>query len=297
MLAILRSLDQNRAQRDYENLTHSTCTDRHAMASRKEQKDQARAARMAAERAAVERAKRNRKLQLFGILGVVAVVVIAAVVISSLSSSSSTTPPKTKAQEKPIEAAVDTLLAGIPQSGTVLGKPTAPVTLTYFGDLECPVCQDFTLNGGLPQLVSNDVRQGKVKVDYRSFCTATCNDHSQSLFNQQQVAAYAAGQQDLFWYYAELFYREQHAETSDYVNTSFLDNLAVQVPGLNYAKWRTDQGDPTLLAQVQADANAGTTDGVSGTPTLIATGPKGSQQVPQSVPSYGDLEQAIKDVQ
>ncbi len=265
------------------------------MASRKEQKDQARAARLAAEHAAAERLKRTRKLQLFGILGVVAVIVIAAIVISSGGSTSST-PIKNSKQEKPIEAAVDTLLAGIPQSGTVLGKPSAPVTITYYGDLECPVCQEFTLDGGFPQLVSNDVRQGKVKVDYRSFCTATCNSHSQSLFNEQQVAAYAAGLQDRFWYYAELFYREQGDETSDYVNTTYLDNLAVQVPGLDYAKWKTDQGDPALLAQVQADGTAGNTDGVTGTPTLIAMGPKGAQPLSSGVASYSEIEQAIKQV-
>ena len=39
--------------------------------------------------------------------------------------------------------------AGIPQSGNALGNPTAPVTLEYFGDLECPICREFTL-GALP---------------------------------------------------------------------------------------------------------------------------------------------------
>ena len=34
---------------------------------------------------------------------------------------------------------------------------------------------------------------GNAKLDYKSFCTATCNDWSQAEFNTQQVAAYAAG--------------------------------------------------------------------------------------------------------
>src|SRR5271156_809723 len=40
---------------------------------------------------------------------------------------------------KRTESQVTALLSGIPQRGTVLGDPRAPVTLTYFGDLECPI--------------------------------------------------------------------------------------------------------------------------------------------------------------
>ncbi len=233
-------------------------------------------------------------MQLLGIIGAVVVAVIVLVIVSSSGGGSTSSIPTNTKAETAVDKGVDTLLAGIPQSGTTLGNPKAPVTITYFGDLECPVCADFTLHGGFPQLVSNDVRQGKVKVDYRSFCTATCNNHSQSLFNQQQVAAYAAGQQNLFWHYAELFYHEQGDETSNYVNTAYLDKLAAQVPGLDITKWRTDQGDPALLAQVEADGTAANTDGLRGTPSLIVTGPKGAQPLAQSVPSYSDIEQAIK---
>ena len=42
---------------------------------------------------------------------------------------------------------VNSLLAGIPQSAMRLGSPSAPVTVTEFGDLECPVCRDFALTG------------------------------------------------------------------------------------------------------------------------------------------------------
>ncbi len=42
------------------------------------------------------------------------------------------------------------MVGGIPQSGNTLGAPNAPVTLQYFGDLECPICKEFTL-GALPR--------------------------------------------------------------------------------------------------------------------------------------------------
>ncbi|MGO9900210.1 MAG: DsbA family protein [Solirubrobacteraceae bacterium] len=267
------------------------------MASRKEQKEQARAARLAAERALAERAQRNRRMLTLG--GVLAAVVVVVAVLIVVSSSGSNNPGGivTGAKQKQYEAQVNTLLAGIPQSGTTLGKPSAAVSVTYYGDLECPVCKDFTLGqagGGFPQLVAQDVRQGRVKVTYRSFCTATCNSHSQSVFNDQQVAAYAAGSQNLFWDYAELFYREQGDETTDYVDEKYLDTLAAQVNGLDIAKWQTDRGDPALLAQVQADEASATADHVSATPSLIVKGPKGSVPLPAGAASYSELEQAIK---
>ena len=137
-----------------------------------------------------------------------------------------TNPDPGKQQATAITKTVDTLLAGIPQTGTQLGNPKAPVTMTYFGDLECPICRDFTLLGGMSQLISNDVRQGKVKVVYKSFCTATCNGPGQSVFNTQQVAAYAAGMQNKFWNYAETFYREQGTEDTGYVTENYLTHLA-----------------------------------------------------------------------
>src|SRR5579875_1472418 len=171
------------------------------MASRKEQKEQARARRLAEEQAATARAQRVRRLQLLaGAVTVAIVVVVVAIAISAGSGGS--TGLQNKHQASQTYAQVNTLLSGIPQSGTTLGNPDAKVTMVYYGDLECPICRDFTLFGGFSQLVQNDVRQGKVKVVYKSFCTATCNGPGQAVFNKQQVAAYAAGEQDLFWDYA-----------------------------------------------------------------------------------------------
>jgi len=98
---------------------------------------------------------------------------------------------------------VTALLAHIPQKGNALGNPRAPVTLQYFGDLQCPYCKRFTL-GALTTLIDDYVRQGKLEVEYRSLRTAT---HNPSIFQIQQVAALAAGSQNKLWDFVELFYR------------------------------------------------------------------------------------------
>jgi protein-disulfide isomerase len=265
------------------------------MASRKEQKEQARARRLAQEQAATVQAQRMRRMQLMAGAVIVAVIVIAVAIAISVGGSGPSG-LQNKHQASKTYAQVSSLLNGIPQSGVTLGNPSAKVTIVYYGDLECPICRDFTLSGGFPQLVQSDVRQGKVKVVYKSFCTATCNGPGQQVFNTQQVAAYAAGKQDLFWDYAELFYREQGAEGTGYVTPKYLDTLAGQIPKLKLAQWQQDRKDPSLLAEVQADESRGSSLGVQGTPTLIAQGPKGTQPVASAVPSYSDLETAIKQV-
>lgn len=225
------------------------------------------------------------------ILAAVAVVVVAIAISSG--GGGGTNGLQTGAKSTQLVAQVTSLLTGIPQSGATLGNPKAPVTMTYYGDLQCPVCQQFTLNGGFPELVAKDVRAGKVKVVYRAFQTATQNPQT---FSTQQVAALAAGKQNHFWDYTELFYRQQGAESSGYVTDSFLNGLARQVPGLGISSWSTARNDQALSGQIVSDNQAGRTAGVQGTPTLLFQGPKGQTTAPSGVPSYSDIQSAIKQV-
>jgi protein-disulfide isomerase len=190
---------------------------------------------------------------------------------------------------------VETLLFGLPQAGRELGNPAAPVTIVFFGDLECPLCRYFA-NSSLAQLISKNVRDGTVKIIFRSFCTSTCNGPGRSVFNTQQAAAYAAGVQHLFWDYALLFYREQGEEATNYVNASYLTRLAKQIPGLNLERWQTERGSPVLVSQVNADERLANSERLIGTPTLIISGPKGKKQIAGGVALYSDLQRAITQV-
>jgi protein-disulfide isomerase len=133
-------------------------------------------------------------------------------------------------------------------------------------------------------------------VVYDAFCTATCNGPKPDEFPVQQAAALAAGKQNKFWQFVELFYRQQESETDAYVTDAFLNGLARQVTGLNFAQWSSQRSDPNLTAEVTAQQNQGKTIGVSGTPTLIFKGPKGQAVANAAVPTYAQLQQAIKQV-
>ncbi len=261
--------------------------------SRTKQKDEARARRLAEERARDERAARMHRIRGVGGIAVGAIVVVAVAIAISSSANGGTGLQKGSGASKTV-ASVTQLLSGIPQSGAVLGNPSAKVTMTYYSDLECPICRDFTLSGGFGQLVANEVRSGKVKVVYRSLETATQDPQT---FQTQHVAALAAGTQNLFWHYIELFYREQGQEDTSYVTESYLTGLAKQVPGLNLSEWQTARNDQSLVSQVQSDEAAGTAAHVTGTPTLIFQGPKGTASPSGGgLPGYSDLQKAINQI-
>jgi protein-disulfide isomerase len=238
--------------------------------TRKQRREQARTERKAAEQAAAAGAARRRRMTQLG--GAVAVVVVAivAILIATSGGSSKTKPPPFEhpTQEKPVKeavAAVTSELNGIPQTGSVLGKPTAPVTMAYFGDLECPICKEFTL-GALPKVIQNDVRTGKLKVDYRNLETATREPET---FRNQQSAALAAGKQNKGWYYIELFYHLQGAEGSGYVTEKYLQGLAEATPGLNLTKWTADRADQSFQATIATDAQEANNAGFNGTPSFL----------------------------
>jgi len=271
------------------------------MASRTRQKEEARARRLAEERARAEKERRERRLRMIGGAVLVAIAVVVAAVIVSTSGGGSSAPPPNSPAAKKIAATVNASLAGIPQSATTLGSPSAKVTITEYGDLECPVCKDFAL-GAAKQLIANEVRSGKVKLVFQPLETATGNGPNSSWWVPQQAAAVAAGKQDLAWNYIMLFYNLQGDETSPYVNDSYLNDLAKLVPGLDYNTWFSDRTSSTLTAQTRAQSTSDTntigaeTNGNIGTPTLVAQGPKGATQPVQGDLPYGDVQQLISSV-
>lgn len=232
--------------------------------TRKQRREQAREQRKALEEEAVAGAKRKARLTQLGIVVAVVVGVVVVILIATGGGGAKKVAPHSAAATQ-TTAAVNTLIGGIPQNGNVLGNPNAPVTLQYFGDLECPICKEFTL-GALPPIIQKWVRTGKVKIEYRSLETAT---REQETFKTQQVAALAAGKQSKMWNYLETFYHEQGEEDSGYVTESYLQGLAQQVPGLNLTAWTNERSDPALVTQVATDAQTANNVGFTGTPSFL----------------------------
>ncbi len=208
--------------------------------------------------------QRKRVYQLTGAAFVV-LVIVAIVLLATGGNAAQKVPAPTSPTANRASSEVAALLNGIPQAGNALGSASAPVRMQYFGDLECPVCREFTL-GALPALIAKFVRPGKLKIEYRSLQTATRNPET---FRTQQIAALAAGKQNKMWYFVELFYHEQGEEDSGYVTESFLQGLAQQVPGLNLADWSAARSDESYAKQVARDAQVAEQHGFNGTPSFL----------------------------
>jgi protein-disulfide isomerase len=192
-------------------------------------------------------------------------VVVVGIVTIALTSGSARRPPQSPRHPGDVVQSIDSLLAGIPQSSNTLGQASAPVTLRWFGDMECPFCKEFTL-GALPSIIQRWVRGGQLKIEYFSLETAT---REPKVFQRQEVAALAAGLQDRMWNYLETFYHEQGEEDSGYVTEHYLREIARQVRGLNQALWAEDRHDPTLVTRMKAGQLAGIRAGFRGTPAFL----------------------------
>ncbi|HXN38456.1 MAG TPA: thioredoxin domain-containing protein [Solirubrobacteraceae bacterium] len=263
----------------------------HAL-TRKQRRERARAERKALERAAVAgAARRTRMTQLAIVVSVVVAGIVAILIATAGSGAVKKIAPET-AQARSVDSSVSTLLAGLPQNGNVLGRPTAPVTLEYFGDLECPVCRSFTVNA-LPSIIGKWVRGGQLRIEYHSLETAT---REPEVFKSQQVAALAAGKQQKMWNFIETFYHEQGEEDSGYVTEGYIQGIAKQVPGLNLTQWTSERNEPTLAGQVESDAQAANDAGFNGTPSFLIgrSGGAMTKLEPSSYSQAGPFDEAIE---
>jgi protein-disulfide isomerase len=260
----------------------STVEDDEQDLTRKQRREQARAQRKAIEEAEAASAQRRTRLTQLGIVAVIVIAIIVGIVIATSGGGSK----KGIGNQHEVNATVtevSSLLAGIPQSGNTLGDPKAPVTLQYFGDLQCPVCREFTL-GALPALIAKDVRAGKLRIEYKALETATREPET---FKTQQVAALAAGRQNKAWDYIELFYHQQGEEGSEYVTENYLQKLAKQVPGLNLAAWSAARGNSELANSIATDAQTANAVGFTGTPSFLI-GKTGASSKRFEAASYTD---------
>jgi protein-disulfide isomerase len=215
-------------------------------ARRKETKKERELTEQAVERARTSGRRSAVRISRGG-LAAVAVALAGVLVATGVRDvAGSSAQPSSARVEKELSA----VLSGIPQSGDTLGQPSAPITLQVFGDLESADVRTFAV-WLLPDIIREWVRTNIVKIQYRSFMTAS--SPYPNVFVRQQAAALAAGVQDRLWNFIETFYHEQGQEHTRYVTETYLDGIAGHVPGLELSEWERDREHSQLTRQVAAD--------------------------------------------
>jgi protein-disulfide isomerase len=231
------------------------------LASRKEQREEARKQRE--EREAQERAKARRKRRLWQVGATLVVAVAVAAIAIAISSSGGGNTKITHGEG----AHVTNLFTGIAQTGVTLGNPEAKVTLYEFADLQCPFCRQYTVGGNgsqpiLPQLVKKYVKPGKVKMVWRNLTFIGPDSVTAAR------AAAAAGAQNKLWDFADLFYTNQGTENSGYVTDKFIQKLATTL-GLDVNKLTADESAPFVEQQLGVAQQQASQFKISSTPSFL----------------------------
>ena len=254
------------------------------MEGREQKRARLRAQRRAAESqdAAADLA-RKRRVQYLSLAAFGAVALIVALIVISQSGGGDS---GGGGDIKGV-AEVNSELQGISQSGQVLGDATAPVTLVEFGDPQCPVCKTFSEQIA-PQVISSEVRDGKVKYEYDPYLIIGPDS------KPAMKAALAAGEQNRFWNYLQLFYANQGQENSGYVTDDFLTSLAkaAGVPDIN--RWNQSRDDSKWDAVLSKGTSDAESLGFNGTPSLVVRGPKGNK--PLQGFGLSEIQAAIQQV-
>jgi protein-disulfide isomerase len=198
----------------------------------------------------------SRALQLAAVTLLAAVVVVGAIVLSSNGADepAATTPAGVSPAEE-----VQDIYGGIPQEGNRLGDPDAPLTLVEIADLQCPFCAEYSVTA-LPTIVRDYVRTGKINYELRV----------RSFLGRDSVraagAASAAADQNAMFQFADLFFRNQGPENSDYADADFMRTIASQVEGLDAERVVKAADDPLAEPAVRRDEQFARRIGSTGTP-------------------------------
>jgi protein-disulfide isomerase len=147
--------------------------------------------------------------------------------------------------------------------GVMLGDPDAPLTIMEFGDYQCPGCGAFALSVK-PRLVADYVETGQARFVFYDFPIHSIHPHA---FLAAR-AARCAGDQDLFWEYHEMLFRNQARWSAEATIGGTLSDYAGEV-GLDRGDFNACVNSDKYADVVTANLALGERMNVQSTPTVL----------------------------
>jgi protein-disulfide isomerase len=230
----------------------------------------------------------STKVLLYAAAGIAGIAVAIGLVFAFSGGGGSSSASSTTVSALPDAAASTALFKGIPQRGNVLGKPSAPVTMVEYIDLQCPVCRAFETEV-MPTIAERYVRTGKLKVVARPIAFLGPD----SLRGRD--ATIAAGHQNRLFDFAQLLYANQGPENGGWLNDEIVASAAKSIPGVNVQQL-VDTSNSSVVAstakQYESQAKA---DGVGGTPAIYVgkSGGTYAPVSPETLPEVATVSDAI----
>lgn len=160
------------------------------------------------------------------------------------------------------------LAAGTPlpeAQGYLRGDPNAPITIIEFADFECPGCGQFAAVQE-PDLRKRVIDAGLANFRFYDFPLTSIHRNTLAA----HLAASCANEQGKFWEFHDMLFEGQYDWNSQATgNPRKVFDGYVSTLGLDAAKFGECYDSQRNLAQIQANAAAGTERGVNSTPTVI----------------------------
>ncbi len=148
-----------------------------------------------------------------------------------------------------------------------LGDAKAKVTIVEFSDFQCPFCRAF-FEDTFGQFKKEYVDTGKVRLIYRDF---PLSFHPSA--RPAALAAQCAHDQGKFWEYQDIVFQEQAKKGTGTITFSTADLKAWAAKiGLDTKQFNSCLDSEQHGKEVDADTQAGSAAGVTGTPSFFVNG-------------------------
>lgn len=149
-----------------------------------------------------------------------------------------------------------------------VGDPNAPVTVAIWFDYQCPFCKQLDTTA-LPQLYTNYVQTGKVRVVFKDFQFLGDDSMAGAEFARAVWELYP----DKFyaWYEGMFNAQDEEGDQGFGDQASIVAMTKAKVPGIDTDKVvaLVAQKKSTYDAAIAADRDEGSSFGINGTPAII----------------------------
>ncbi|WP_210495794.1 thioredoxin domain-containing protein [Patulibacter sp. SYSU D01012] len=265
------------------------------MSSANKKREQAQKARLEREKAEQAARERSQRLKLLGgavvLVLVIVGVVLAAGVFKDTSGGSKDTKVQVDGNEANVKGVAETneLLKGVPQNGTVLGKPDAPVTIIEFADMKCPACQQYEVTHQ-NKVVDELVKTGKANLNLQLINIIDPNAGTTDGADARRAALNLVAK-NKFFNFVHTSYYNQGLENDTWATEKRLKEIGAGAPGVGAAA--INIRETPAVRELQAKADKLSQDlKVSGTPAFYVQ-PRGTREYTPVQDPINGLTEAV----
>ncbi|HEY4396032.1 MAG TPA: thioredoxin domain-containing protein [Acidimicrobiia bacterium] len=154
-----------------------------------------------------------------------------------------------------------------PNGGVIVGDANAPVTITEYGDFQCPVCAE--LHQRWEPTLEQLMQQGKVKFEFVG--VAYLDRGTTESLRSAAAATCAADAGKFLDYYNALYNGQSNTENSGFLTNARLLSFGQEV-GISGDTFTRCVDSGRYEGWVRKNTDAASQRGVTGTPTVLVNG-------------------------